>query len=255
MPLVLFEKRDNILHVSLNRTEKLNAIKSDLLKALASGLEKYSQDLSIRALLLFGQGGCFAAGADIQELAGLSEDGIRAFHGLREGTFALLEQFPSPTIAVIERYALGTGLELALCCDFRICDNNAQLGVPSAKLGIVESYEYLSRLIRAVGPFHAKKLVLTAERVDAKTAFAIGLVEEITSSEAIFERAVEILDRISNNSAYSMQESKKIIDACARDPYLKGIDDRAGPMVASLKNEDFIEGTKAFLEKRKANFK
>jgi enoyl-CoA hydratase len=255
MPPVLFEKRDSVLYVSLNRTQKLNAINSDLLKALESGLKEYSQETTVKALMLFGQGGCFAAGADIQELTGLSEEGIRAFHGLREGTFALLEHFPSPTFALIERYALGTGLELSLCCDFRICEDNAQLGVPSAKLGIVESYEYISRLIRAVGPFHAKKLVLTGERVDAKTAFSIGLVEEITSSDAIFERADAILDMISKNSAYSMRESKKVIDACAQDPYLNRIDDTAGPMVASLKNEDFIEGTKAFLEKRKATFK
>ncbi|MFC1896121.1 enoyl-CoA hydratase/isomerase family protein, partial [Thermodesulfobacteriota bacterium] len=177
MHFVLFETEDHILRVSLNRSTVYNAINSRVLDQLESGLNEYSGDGTIRALALSGHGGCFSSGADIRELSGFDEKGIRDFHQLRERTFSLLEAFPAPTVAIIERYALGTGLELALCCDFRIAAANALLGVPSGRLGIVESFEYLSRLVRAVGPYHAKKLVLTSERIDAKTAFAIGLVE------------------------------------------------------------------------------
>ena len=205
--------------------------------------------------MLFGQGGCFASGADIKELAGFDQDGIRRFHDLRERTLALLEVFPSPTMAVIERYALGTGLELALCCDFRIAAADAMLGVPSAKLGIVESYEYISRLVRAVGPYRAKKMLLTGERVDAQTAVASGLIEEAVASDALFVRAEAIVAAICSNSIYSMRGSKQVVEICRRDPDLLRVDDKAGPMIRSMQNPDFKEGVSAFLHKRPAKFK
>jgi len=255
MALVLFERDDNILKVSLNRISVLNALNSDVLKELESGIKEYIRDQNIKALMLFGQGGCFASGADIKELASLDEEGIRKFHNLREKAFSLIENFPSPTLAVIERYALGTGLELALCCDFRIATEDAKLGLPSVKLGIVESYEYISRLVRAIGPFQAKKIILTGEKIDAKTAFAIGLVEEITTSDKLFNRAESLISIISNNSVYAMRQSKKAIDVCMRDPNLFYVSDTAFPMVESFKTLDFKEGTTAFLEKRKTRFK
>ncbi len=255
MSLVLFERDNNILRVSLNRVSVLNALNSDVLKELESGIKEYITDRNIRALMLFGQGGCFASGADIKELAGFDEEGIRRFHDLRERTFSLIENFPSPTLAVIEKYALGTGLELALCCDFRVAAEDAKLGLPSAKLGIVESYEYITRLVRAVGPFQAKKIILTGERIDAGTAFAIGLVEEITSPDALFDRAESLLSNISNNSNNAMRQSKKAVGVCMRDPNLFYVNDTALTMVESFKTGDFKEGTSAFLEKRKARFK
>lgn len=254
MELVLFKKDEGILRVSLNRTSVLNAINSDVIKELESGIKEYNGDKSIKALMLYGEGGCFAAGADIKELADLDEEGIRQFHGMRERTFSLLEKFPSPTIAAIERFALGTGLELALCCDFRIACEDALLGVPSAKLGIVESYEYINRVVRVVGPSQAKKLILSGEKIDARTAFAIGLVEEVTTHDKLFNRTESLLSDISNNSPYSMRQSKKVIERCVRDPNLFYTHDTALPMAESLKGEDFKEGTKAFLEKRKAIF-
>jgi enoyl-CoA hydratase/carnithine racemase len=254
MALVSFEKQDFVLRVALNRVSALNAVNSSLLQELEAGLAVHAADPEIKVLMLFGQGGCFAAGADIKELASLDEAGIRRFHGLRERTFASLEAFPSPTMAVIERYALGTGLELALCCDFRIAAADAILGVPSARLGIVESYEYVSRLVRAVGPHRAKKMLLTGERVDAQTALATGLIEEVVAPEALFARAEAITAAICSNSVYSMRESKQIVETCRRDPNLLRIDDKAAPMIGSVQNPDFKEGVAAFLDKRPAKF-
>ena len=254
MPLVSFEKKDFVLTVALNRVSALNAINSALLKELETGLTTHAADPEIRVLMLFGQGGCFASGADIKELAGFDQDGIRKFHDLRERTFALLETFPSPTMAVIERYALGTGLERALSCDFRIAAVDAMFGVPSAKLGIVESYEYISRLVGAVGPYRAKKMLLTGERVDAQAALAVGLIEEVVAAEELFVRAEAIVAAICSNSSYSMRESKKVVEICRRDPGLLGVGDKALPMIRSLQNPDFKEGLAAFLDKRQAKF-
>lgn len=250
MPLVLFEKDRAILRVSLNRIPALNAINTAVLLDLESGLKVYAADAEIRSLLLFGQGGCFASGADIRELSGLNEEGIRKFHHLRERTFALLENFPCPTIAVIQRYALGTGLELALCCDFRVAAADARLGIPSARLGLVESYEYFTRAVRAVGSAWTKRMVFTGDQVDADTALRIGLVEEVSSPEKIFERTEDLLAKILKNSFSSIRQTKRVIADCARDPNLTLISDPALPLVDSTKTRDFKENTQAFLEKR-----
>jgi len=250
MSLVLFAKEKEILRVSLNRTAALNAINSELLHELEGGLKDHYDGRDIRSLLLFGQGGCFASGADIRELSGLNEEGIRDFHRLRERTFALLENFPCPTIALIQRYALGTGLELALCCDFRIAAADARLGIPSARLGLVESYEYFTRAVRAAGPAWTKKMVFTGDPVDAETALRIGLVEEVSPPEKIFERTEEQLAKILKNSFSSIRQTKGVIAECARDPNLLLISDPALPLVDSTKTRDFKTATQAFLEKR-----
>jgi enoyl-CoA hydratase/carnithine racemase len=250
MPLVVVEKDREILRISLNRTSALNAIHSAVLQELEQGLKQHEFDPTVKSLILFGQGGCFASGADIRELSGLDEKGIRKFHELRERTFDLLEKYPCPTMAVIERVALGTGLELALCCDFRIAANDAQLGVPSARLGLVESYEYFTRLVRAVGPSWAKKMVFTGDPVDAETAFQIGLVEELASPDQIFQRAEILLSKMLKNSSPAIRQTKRVIADCGQDPNLFLVNDPAFPMVDSTKSEDFKEATRAFLEKR-----
>jgi len=248
--LVLFEKDADILRVSLNRASALNAINSALLQELERGLKEYREEEGLKAVAVFGQGGCFAAGADIQELASLDEEGIRRFHQLRERTFLLLEEFPSPTLAVIEKYALGTGLELALCCDFRIAGMEAKLGVPSARLGLVESYEYFARLVRTVGPSWAKKMVFTGEPVDAQTAWKIGLVEETSPADQLGAGVDSLLSRIRNHSPSSIRQTKKVIAACLQDPNLLQVRDKALPMVESMKTQDFREATRAFLQNR-----
>ena len=250
MALVLFERKEDTLRVSLNRTSALNAINSAVLQELEQGLKRYEFDQTLRSLVLFGQGGCFASGADIRELSSLDEEGIRRFHELRERTFDLLEKYPCPTLALIERFALGTGLELALCCDFRVAATDAKLGVPSARLGLVESYEYFTRLVRAVGPSWAKKIVFTGDPVDAETAFRIGLVEELSLPDQIFQRAETLLSKILENSSPAIRQTKRVIADCGQDPNLFLINDPAFPMVDSTKSEDFKEATRAFLEKR-----
>jgi enoyl-CoA hydratase/carnithine racemase len=255
MPSVLMEKQENVLRVWLNRPSALNAINTEVLQELETGLNRYANDDTVRAVVLSGKEGCFAAGADIKELARLDEEGIRRFHDLRERTLSLLEELPFATVAVIQRYALGTGLELALSCDFRIAAEDAQMGVPSARLGLVESYDYTGRLVRAVGPAWARKLIFTGERVDARTAFAVGLVEEVVLPGEVFSRAEELVSRILKNSAYAIRESKRVICRCARDPNLAGVEDRVLPLMKACRYGDFREGAQAFLEKREREFK
>jgi enoyl-CoA hydratase len=250
MPLVLLQKDGPVLRVSLNRTQFLNAVNSGVLRDLEAGLTRFQADPDIRALVVSGEGGCFASGADIRELSGLDEQGIRDFHRLRETTFALLENFPCPTLAAVQRYALGTGLELALCCDLRVAGADARLGIPSARLGLVESHEYFTRAVRAIGPAWTKRMVYTGDPVDAETALRIGLVEEVCPPEKVFERIEELLAKILKNAFSSIRKTKRVVAECAKDPQLLLISDPAGPMVESTKTRDFREATAAFLEKR-----
>ena len=250
MSAVVFEKENGILKVALNRESVLNAVNSAVLQALQDVLTREAADPSIHALMLYGKGSCFSAGADISELADLDEPGLRAFHHLREHSFALLENFACPAFAVIDKYALGTGLELALCCDFRIAGQDARLGVPSAGLAIVESYEYLARLVRAVGIYQAKKMIFTGERLDATTALAIGLVEEVVASRQLFKRAADLVQTISKQSIEAMRQSKAAIRICAQDPNLSSVKDTALPMARSLATAECQNRLKAFLEKK-----
>jgi enoyl-CoA hydratase/carnithine racemase len=141
-------------------------------------------------------------------------------------------------------------LELALCCDFRIAGLDAKLGVPSARLGLVESYEYFARLVRAVGPSWAKKMVFTGEPIDGQTAWKIGLVEETSPADQLWAGVDSLLSRIRNNSPSSIRQTQKVIAACLQDPNLLQVRDKALPMVESMKTKDFREATRAFLQKR-----
>lgn len=249
---VLFEEKGAVLHVILNRADVLNALDSRILEELENGLKAAAANPNLRMMVLSGQGRCFCAGADIEELAGLDEAGMRKFYHLRERTFALLEKFSFPSLAIVHGYALGTGLELALCCDFTLAAANAKLGVPSAKLGIVEGYDYISRLVRAVGPFQAKRLLLTGERIDAAEAFQIGLIGEVVPAEKLLDRAETIAASIASNSVHSMVESKKAVSVLLDDPNLVRVPDRAALMVKSVTTEDFRERLAAFLKKRRS---
>ncbi|MGQ9694392.1 MAG: enoyl-CoA hydratase/isomerase family protein [Thermodesulfobacteriota bacterium] len=240
-----------ILRISLNRPQALNAINQGILAELAAVIKKYAQDENVKALLLWGEGGCFSAGADIKELASFNEEGMRGFHHLREKTFALLEKFPAPSIALIERYALGTGLELALCCDMRLATNDAKLGVPSARLGLVESYEYFYRLVRAVGPSWAKRMVCAGEQIEAVLASQIGLLEEVSPPDKIFAQTEALLEKIKRNSLWAIRQTKRIFTQIEKDPHLRQVADPARPLVDSLANEFFQQATKSFLEKKK----
>jgi len=251
MPLVQESLVEGILKISLNRPHALNAINQGLLEELAAVINKYNRDENVKTLLLGGEGGCFSVGADIKELASFDEEGIRRFHRLRESTFTLLEKFPAPTIAVIERYALGTGLELALCCDMRIATNAAKLGVPSARLGLVESYEYFYRLVRAVGLSWAKRMVFTGEQIEAALAWQIGLIEEISPPDKIFAQAEALGEKIKNNSPWAISQTKKILATIEEDPHLQRVADPALPLVDSLPNEFFRQATQSFMEKKK----
>ena len=246
MPTVVFEQNQGLLKVALNRPAVRNAVNTTLLEALREGLNRYGSNDSIKALMLYGQGGTFSAGADIGELSLLDENGIRTFHHLRESTFRLLEQFPVPTMAVISGHALGTGLELSLCCDFRLADSNARLGIPAARLGIVESYPYLTRLVQSIGLSRSRWMVYTGKTVAGHEALTIGLVEEVSPDNDVMGHAEHLWRGMAAHSRYALIRSKSVINHCFQDPFLKLVGDTAIPLVASLATDECRDALASF---------
>lgn len=249
MPRVVFEQNEGLLRVVLNRPDVRNAVSTSLLKSLKEGLTRYGGDESIKVLMLYGKAETFSAGADIGELSHLDESGIRKFHHLRESTFRLLERFPAPTMAVISGYALGTGLELSLCCDFRIADPGARLGIPSSGLGLVESYCYLTRLVQTVGLSRSRWMVYTGKALKAHEALAMGLVEEVAPDNGLMEHAERLWRSMAAKSSYALSRSKSVLNHCFRDPFLVTVEDAAMPLVSSLATDD-CRGALAAFNKR-----
>lgn len=254
MKLVRSEAEEGVLTLSLNRADKKNAVNGALLVELESCLDRAAADASLRAVIVRGEGGCFCAGADLRELTNFSPDAMRAFHDLRERVLAKLEELPCPTIAAIEGFALGTGLELALSTDFRVAAEGAALGVPSSLLGIVESHHYLARLVRSAGLSRARFLVLTGQRIMAAEACAWGLVEQVFPDPELPGRVAELARAIARHAPASVRLSKRILGECHRDPYLREVADPGGAMAGSAGGAEMREGTAAFVEKRRARF-
>jgi len=252
---VLLQNEGQYAFVILNRPKVLNALNTKVLQELLEKIEICARDDRLRAVILRGANDNFAAGADISELASpRGVEGAREFHQLRELTFAKIEGLPCPTIALIDGYALGTGLELTLTCDLRVGTERAKFGVPSGKLGVVESYEYIGRLTSLVGASWAKTLLYTGEIIDAETARTMGLINYIAPAGETEDFIQKLAGKIIQNSPRAITGSKKIVNQCAKINW-KDIENPGSPLLSSIGTPDFIEGTSAFLQKRrKPNF-
>lgn len=254
MSLIRWDLQGDVLALSLNRAAKKNAVNLEMIEELDKHLDQVVAADSIRVVIVRGQGGCFCAGADLKALAGFSGEAMRAFHDRREQVLAKLEGLPCPTISAIEGFALGTGLELALSTDIRLAGKKAFVGIPSSTLGIVESHLYIARLVRCAGLSRARFLVLTGERLSAADAKEWGLVERVYPDGELMDQAHRLAEVIAANAPASVRLSKRILQECDRDPYLKEVADPGAAMVQSAGGPEMQEGTTAFAQKRPARF-
>ncbi|MET1124194.1 MAG: enoyl-CoA hydratase-related protein [Archaeoglobaceae archaeon] len=250
---VKFEVEGKVGIATLNRPEKLNALDTKTRIELAEIIE--SLDPELRALIITGSGKAFAAGADINEL--LQRDSIKAFEATKLGTelFIRIEELEIPVIAAINGYALGGGCELAMACDIRIASEKAKFGQPEINLGIIPGAGGTQRLPRLVGLGMAKYLVLTGEIIDAQTAFRIGLVDEVVEHERLMDRAMEVAKKIAEKSPLAVKIAKRALNAAMNLPLREGLRYEASLFSLLFSSEDAKEGMRAFLEKRKPEFK
>jgi enoyl-CoA hydratase len=238
---------DGIGHLELNRPEVRNAINLELIDALHATLDAWSERDDLRAVVVSGAGGkAFAGGADIAELKERTHR--EAFFGLNQRLFQKLEDFPRPTIAALDGYALGGGLELALSCDLRVASKGAKVGLPEVSLGIFPGAGGTWRLPRVVGLGRAKELIFTGRLVDADEAFALGLFERLVEVDAV-AAAKQLAREIAQHAPLAVQVAKVSLNAHARPASPDPLDRLAQGLL--FDSADKHARMAAFLAKRK----
>lgn len=247
---------DSLAVMILNRPKQLNALNFDLLNQMEQALDFIEADSNNRVLIITGAGDkSFVAGADISQLRGLSkEQGKRAG---RRGQL-LFERFEKSrlfVIAAINGFALGGGLELALSCDMRVMANQAKVGLPEVGLGIIPGYGGTQRLTRLVGSGHAMELICSGRKIDSHHAWRIGLVNHVVPQEQLLETCRAIAQEVLGNAPLAVSAAKRAIRAALDGRNSEGYQTEAREFGTLCVTEDVEEGMKAFMEKRKAQFK
>jgi enoyl-CoA hydratase len=253
---ILCEARGPVATVTINRPDRLNTLSVATLEELGRAVENILNQSEVRAAIITGAGEkAFAAVADISELAKLSAAEAKKFAELGQGVFNLIENGGKPFIAAVNGYAFGGGCELALACAIRIAAENARLGQPEIKLGITTGFGGSQRLARIVGKARAAELCLFGEPVDAKTALDWGLVNRVVPQARLAAESAELAGKLASYSPLALKYTLEAINTASDVPLAEGQAYEATLFGLSFGTEDMKEGTAAFLEKRKADFK
>ena len=251
---LIVEVENKIALVTLNRPQALNALNKDLLEDLSDFLTNADSNDEIRAIILTGSGEkSFVAGADIKEFVNFDgNQGQQLAAKGQENVFDKVENLTKPVIAAVNGFALGGGLELAMASHFRIASTNAKLGLPEVTLGLIPGYGGTQRLPKLIGKGRAMQAIMTADMFTADRAYEIGLVNEVVEQAELVNRAKEIAGRIVKNSSVAIRHAIRAINASDKD---NGFEIEIESFGNLFEEDDFKEGTTAFVEKRKPNFK
>lgn len=253
---ILFEQKENIGIITINRPDKLNALNHKVLDELNEVFRHCGEIESIWGVVITGAGEkAFVAGADIKEIHELDSKSGKEFALHGQSIFNYIENFPKPVIAAINGFALGGGCELALACHIRIASENAKLGQPEVNLGIIPGYGGTQRLTRLIGKGRAMYLILTGEMIDAQTALQFGLVNKVVPQNELMNETLKIMNTIISKGRIAITTAIRSINSACELPLSEGLKFEADMFSVCCGTEDYKEGTAAFLEKRKPNFK
>jgi enoyl-CoA hydratase/carnithine racemase len=248
---------DGVGIVTFNNPHKHNAMSLEMWEGLGTALAELRDHPDVRVVVLTGAGGkAFVSGADISQFekarhnAEASEDYSRRSAASR----TLLADYPKPTIACIRGYCLGGGMMIAMMCDIRIASDDSQFGIPAAKLGIAYPYAGIRHLVSLVGPSMARLLMYTGMRIDAAEALRIGLIERLLPAAELSAATMDIARTISGNAPLSIKASKLTIAEVLKDPGARDMAAIAAIGDACMDSEDYREGRRAFMEKRRPSF-
>jgi enoyl-CoA hydratase len=247
--------QNGIGFISINRPQQLNALNISTIKELNENLKKVETDKTIKVVILSGEGNkAFVAGADIKEFANFSKkEGEDLARYGQESLFNLIEKFSKPVIAAVNGFALGGGLELAMSCHIRIASENAKMGLPEVSLGVIPGYGGTQRLAQLVGKGRAFEMITTAQMITAKTALDYGLINHLVPQQDLIDKCIGIAILIMKNSPNAIAYAIKSINAGFEND-IDGFKVEISSFGDCFENDEFKEGTKAFLEKRKPNF-
>src|SRR5579871_2361906 len=253
---LIYEKRDGIAWITFNRPKVLNALNRQTVEQLRDALMDAKSDESVRVLILTGAGEkSFVAGADIGELSQQTPVNGKEFSLFGQSVIHLLETMGKPSICAINGFALGGGCVVALACTIRIASKTAKLGQPEVKLGILPGYGGTQRLARLCGKGVAQELCLAGEMISAEEALRIGLVNHIYEPAELLPSAEAMAKKIIANGPIAVKFTMEAIERGVEMPLEEGLFLEATLFGVACATEDMREGTKAFLEKRPAQFK
>ena len=254
---IITEKSGDIARIIFNQPEKRNAVSLEMWEAVEAALDAFEVDPEVRILILSGAGGkAFVSGADISKFESerASEEGVARYNATTKRVYDKLEAFPKPTIAQINGFCIGGGVALALSCDMRICGAGSQFAVPAAKLGLGYGFPGINRLVNVVGPSFAKEIFFTARRFDADESRVMGLVNRVVADDQVAAVAEETAMMIAANAPMTVASVKFIVGETLKDESKRDEDECARRVKACFDSQDYVEGRRAFLEKRKPQF-
>ncbi|MEM5544841.1 enoyl-CoA hydratase [Sulfitobacter sp. AS92] len=254
---IITEKSGDIARIIFNQPEKRNAVSLEMWEAVEAAVTRFEADDSVRILILSGAGGkAFVSGADISKFESerASEEAVAHYNATTKRVYDMVEAFPKPTIAQIDGFCVGGGVALSLSCDMRICGQGSQFAIPAAKLGLGYGFPGINRLVNLVGPSFAKEIFFTARRFDAEEARVMGLVNRVVPDDEVATTAEETARMIAANAPMTVESVKYIAGETLKDESVRDLAECERRVKACFDSQDYVEGRRAFLEKRKPKF-
>jgi enoyl-CoA hydratase len=253
---ILIENKNQICYITINRPDKLNALNKATIEELNKALGTADFDNNIRVIIITGSGEkAFVAGADISEFAHFAvEEGKKLSKEGHDLLFNFIENMNTPVIAAVNGFALGGGLELAMSCHIRVASENAKMGLPEVSLGVIPGYGGTQRLAQLVGKGRAFEMIFTAGMINAATAEKFGLINYVVPQNELIAKCEEIAQKIIKNSPSAIGAAIRSVNAGFQDG-VNGFETEVEEFGKCFGTTDFKEGTTAFLEKRKPEFK
>jgi len=254
---MLSRKEGHVGYMTFNNPERHNAVSLAMWEAASRIMEDFARDNEVRVVVITGAGGkAFVSGADISEFEKVrsNEEAIASYNKIAEKANNSIYEFPKPTIAMINGYCIGGGLGLALCCDLRIASDKSRFGVPAAKLGLGYGYHGIKRLADLVGPSFTKEIFYTARQFDAAEAVAMGLVNRVLPVAELEAYVKNYADTIGGNAPLTVNSVKFIANQTVADESKRDLKRCADLVKRCFDSKDYIEGRRAFMEKRKPAF-
>jgi enoyl-CoA hydratase len=254
---MLASVRDGVGVITFNQPEKRNAMSVEMWDGLTGILEQWEGDSGVRVVVLTGAGDkAFVSGADISqfEKSRSNADAQREYEKLTSAGRAKLAAFPKAVIARIQGFCLGGGLGIAMSADIRIASEGSAFGIPAAKLGIVYGFDMVRRLVSLVGQGHARTILFTGERIGAREAERIGLVNQVVADAELDTTVDKLATTIAGNAPLSVRGMKFVVGQALRDPAERQMDEVQRIVAACFDSADYAEGRNAFMEKRRPVF-
>jgi enoyl-CoA hydratase/carnithine racemase len=254
---MLARKDGKVGYVTFNNPERHNAVSLEMWEAASSVLDDFRDDKNVRVVVVSGAGGkAFISGADISKFAKerATPEHYERYNAAVDRANNAFYNFPKPTIAMIRGYCIGGGVGLALCCDLRICSEGSKFGVPAAKLSIGYRYDGLKKLVDVVGPSYAKEIFYTARQFTAAEAHGMGLVNRVVPDAELESYVKDYADTIAGNAPLTIDAVKYVVGQVLTDESKRDLKKADAMVNACFASQDYIEGRKAFMEKRKPVF-